>query len=140
LYPHVFSDCVLMFQREVVERISAPPGTKDRGYLTVLTELHFDVEPLFDVSPDAFRPVPKVWSSVVKMVPKKGANVNEQAFRDLVGTAFTHKRKTILNNLKARYPNAEAALMLSDIEVNRRAETLALDEWLRLSECIGQAN
>jgi len=140
LYPHVFSDCVLMFQREVVERITASPGTKDRGYLTVLTELHFDVEPLFDVSPDAFRPVPKVWSSVVKMVPKKGANVNEQAFRDLVGTAFTHKRKTILNNLKARYPNAEAALMLSDIEVNRRAETLALDEWLRLSECIGQAN
>ena len=139
-YPQVFSDCVLMFQREVVERITANPGTKDRGFLTVLTELHFGVERLFDVSPDAFRPVPKVWSSVVRMIPKQEAIVNEQAFRDLVGTAFTHKRKTIFNNLKVRYPDAEPALILSDIEANRRAETLTLDEWRRLSECISKTN
>ena len=139
-YPDVFSDCVLMFQREVAERITALPGTKDRGFLTVLTELHFEVERLFDVSPDAFRPVPKVWSSVVRMIPKKEPIVNEQVFRDLVGTAFTHKRKTMLNNLKARYPNAQTALTLSDIEVKRRAETLTLEEWLRLSECIEQTN
>src|SRR5688572_27311598 len=54
-YPDVFSDCVLMFQREVVERLAALPGTTDRGYLTVLTEAYFDVERLFDVPPTAFR-------------------------------------------------------------------------------------
>src|SRR5687767_1985789 len=64
-YPDVFSDCVLMFQREVVERLVAKPGTTDRGYLTVLTEAHFHIERLFDVPPDSFRPVPNVWSSVI---------------------------------------------------------------------------
>ena len=132
-YPDVFSDCVLMFQREVVDRISAPPGEKDRGYLTVLTESHFDVERLFDVPPSAFKPVPRVWSSVVRLRPRHRQITDEAHFREIVSTAFAQKRKTILNNLKTRYTDAAAKLESADIDPRRRAETLSLEEWLRLA-------
>ena len=132
-YPDVFSDCVLMFQREVVDRISARPGEKDRGYLTVLTEMNFVVERLFDVSPAAFRPVPKVWSSVVRLRPRVGRGYDESRFREIVSTAFAQKRKTILNNLKLRFPDAAAMLEAAGIDPKRRAETLSLEEWLNLA-------
>ena len=133
-YPDVFSDCVLMFQREVVERLAAKPGTTDRGYLTVLTEAHFDIERLFDVPPAAFHPTPKVWSSVVRLIPKNTQLTNEIHFREVVGTAFAQKRKTILNNLKAKYPDAGQLLERAGIDPKRRAETLLLEEWTRLAE------
>lgn len=128
----VFSDCTLMFQREVVERITASPGTKERGYLTVMTAAYFDVEYLFDVSPAAFEPRPKVWSSVVRLVPTNTVVVDPDGFSELVSTAFAQKRKTIANNLKARYGDYIAALESAGIAPSRRAETLTLDEWLRL--------
>lgn len=133
-FGELFSDCVLMFQREVVERIAAVPGTKDRGYLTILTEAHFAVERLFDVPPEAFRPMPKVWSSVVRLVPRQLDLVHEAYFREFIGTAFGQKRKTILNNLKTKYPNAQELLDSAGVEPNRRAETLTLAEWLKLTE------
>ncbi len=135
-YPNVFADCVLMFQREVVDRNIAPPGTKDRGYLTVMTEAYFDVEKLFDVSPSAFRPVPKVWSSVARLVPRAVRIENVDVFHDLVATGFAQKRKTILNNLRLKYPRAEKYLHLSGIDPTRRAETLTLEEWLCLCNTI----
>lgn len=131
--PDVFSDCLLMFQREVVERITAQLGTSDRGYLSVLTEAHFDVERVFDVPPTAFRPVPKVWSAVARLIPKQSAIADESLFRSLVSASFAQKRKTILNNLKARYPSAERSLSEAGIDPKRRAETLSLDEWTRLT-------
>ena len=124
-----FSRIVLMFQREVVERITAPPGGKERGYLSVLVESAFETEYLFDVPPGAFYPVPKVWSAVVRLTPKLRAIQNEALFAQLLSTAFAHKRKTILNNLKAVVPRAAAALTAAHIDPKRRAETLTLDEW-----------
>jgi 16S rRNA (adenine1518-N6/adenine1519-N6)-dimethyltransferase len=129
-----FSVLVLMFQREVVERITAAPATKDRGFLSVLSQLYFDIERLFDVPPGAFKPQPKVWSSVIRLRPKTVDIRDEEAFRVLISTAFTHKRKTIENNLKALYPSIDKALLSADIEPGRRAETLTLDEWIRLFE------
>ena len=137
-FQDVFSDCVLMFQREVVNRITAPPGTKERGYLTVLTEAYFSVEYLFDVPPDAFRPAPKVWSSVVRLRPKAETPADPVAFRELVSAAFGQKRKTILNNLKAKFPDAESVLRASEIEPARRAESLELAEWFRLIRAIDE--
>lgn len=133
-FPEIFEDCVLMFQREVVERITAVPGTSARGYLTVLIEAHFQVEKLFDVPPTAFRPVPKVWSSVVRLLPNERSIPHEELFREVVGAGFAQKRKTILNNLKSKYPNSEQVLGLAGIDAKRRAETLSLDEWIRLTE------
>jgi 16S rRNA (adenine1518-N6/adenine1519-N6)-dimethyltransferase len=127
-----FSEMVLMFQREVVDRILAPPGGSERGFLTVMVEAYFDASRLFDVPPTAFRPVPKVWSSVVRLRPKWDGVPNYPLLRDLVSAAFAQKRKTILNNLKHQYPAAEALLETAGIDPKRRAETLNSDEWSAL--------
>lgn len=125
----VFDSLVLMFQREVVDRITAHPGNSERGFLTVLVETAFRVEKLFEVPPAAFRPVPKVTSSVARFLPEPSPVNDEAAFRSLLSTAFRQKRKTILNNLKGSYPGAEQALDRSGIDPRRRAESLTLQEW-----------
>ena len=135
-YAGVFEDCVLMFQREVAQRVMARPGTKDRGYLSVMTELYFSAEPLFDVSPGAFRPVPKVWSSVIRLTSLQRPHAPNEVFERLVAAGFAQKRKTIANNLKLQFPDYLTALSTAGIDPQRRAESLTLDEWLRLSGAI----
>jgi 16S rRNA (adenine1518-N6/adenine1519-N6)-dimethyltransferase len=122
-----------MFQREVVERIAAKPGSKERGFLSVLTQAYFDVEKLFDVPPAAFRPVPKVWSSVARLTPRAERPFDAKALESIVSSSFALKRKTILNNLKTVLPEATQILFETGIDPKRRAETLELDEWFRLS-------
>jgi len=129
---HLFGSLVLMFQKEVVDRITAKPGDSDRGFLTVLVETGFSVQKLFDVPPTAFQPVPKVTSSVARFVPRESTIDDEKGFRDLISIAFGQKRKTILNNLKAAFPDAKEKLERSGIDPQRRAESLTLDEWLLL--------
>ena len=133
---HLFSELVLMFQREVVERITAKAGAKGRGFLSVLVENAFYTESLFDVSPTAFQPVPKVWSSVVRLIPKESSVENEVLFRELVSTSFAQKRKTIFNNLKHKYQDAAAILAAGGIDAMRRAETLSLQEWAKLTKAV----
>ncbi len=129
----LFSEYILMLQREVVDRITARIGNSERGFLTVLVEGYCQTEKLFDVPPEAFRPRPKVWSSVVRLTVREQQSIeNEQSFRDLVSLGFVQKRKTIFNNLKAKYPNAGEKLEICGIEPNRRAETLTIDEWVKL--------
>lgn len=137
-----FERLVLMLQREVVERITAETGSRERGFLTVLTEAYFKTEKLFDVPPNAFRPAPKVWSSVVKLIPKNiDFAKNEKNFRALVSAGFRQKRKTIQNNLKNAgeimyNKDLTEILVKAGIEPHRRAETLTLDEWIKLTETI----
>lgn len=131
----VFSELILMFQREVVARITAPPGTSERGYLTVLTERAFEVKKLFDVPPTAFRPAPKVWSSVARLTPKPPLP-DDDAFNRLVSAAFSQKRKTIANNLKPAFPKWAEALRSAGIDPKSRAEELSLDEWERLNRAV----
>ena len=131
-----FSEMVLMFQREVVERITAKPGNSERGFLTVLTEAYLESEKLFDVPPRAFQPAPKVQSSVVRLKPSAGVEIkNEIVFRKIVSAGFRQKRKTILNNLKSEFENAKQVLDQCGIDHQRRAETLSLAEWKSLSDC-----
>lgn len=129
-----FSQLILMFQREVVERITALPGSSDRGFLTVLIEAYFNVERLFDVPPAAFKPQPKIWSSVVRLTPMERQGIRDSNFRQLVSSAFGQKRKTIVNNLKNFYPDAGSILRNVGIDPGRRAETLTLDEWIALAK------
>lgn len=138
------SEMVLMLQREVVDRITASPGSKERGYLSVLVEAYCETEKLFDVAPGSFRPVPKVWSSVVRLRrrPQTDLPKDEVLFWQLVSSGFAQKRKTILNNLRnapevlretiKRYGGASIILCRAEIDLQRRAETLTLDEWVRL--------
>lgn len=139
------SEMVLMLQREVVERITASPGSKERGYLSVFVEAYCETERLFDVAPGSFRPVPKVWSSVIRLTPKQKAEfpLDESLLWQLVSAGFAQKRKTILNNLRdsppelarliKRHGGASNILCRAEIELQRRAETLTLGEWLRLA-------
>ena len=135
---HIFSKLVLMFQREVVERITATPGRKERGFLSVLVENAFETEYLHDVPPQAFQPVPKVWSAVVRLTPKKSLVSDETLFRKIISTSFSQKRKNILNNLKVVHSDAAELLDVACIDSRRRAETLTLDEWVRLTKTISQ--
>lgn len=130
-----FTLLVLMFQREVAERITAAPGGKDRGYLSVLAQRYFDIERLFDVPGSAFRPVPKVWSSVIRLIPRPVREDTDE-IRELAGIAFAQKRKTILNNLKNEYPFAAELLEDAAIDPQRRAETLSGDEWETLAHSL----
>lgn len=140
------AEMVLMLQREVVERVVAPPGSHARGYLSVLVEAHCESEPLFEVAPGSFRPVPKVWSTVVRLrVRERPAAdlVDEGLLFQIVSAGFAQRRKTILNNLRSApgdlRARAEAAggaarlLEAAGVEPRRRAETLTLEEWARLA-------
>src|SRR5687768_18325325 len=135
-------EMVLMLQREVVERVLAPAGSSDRGYLSVVVEAYADAEKLFDVAPGSFRPPPKVWSSVMRLTSKPGVIENEELFWETVSAGFAQKRKTILNNLRhasghlqdvlQRNGGASIVLCKAEVEPQRRAETLTIDEWSRI--------
>lgn len=132
----LFSMMILMFQKEVVERITAAPGGKERGFLSVIVEDAFETEYLFDVPPEVFRPVPKVWSSVVRLTPKSVSGIDPVLFRKVVSISFAQKRKTLLNNLKTLFTDPNDLLADAGIDGIRRAETLTLDEWRRLADTI----
>lgn len=133
----VFSEMILMFQREVVERITAQPGGKERGFLSVLVQNYLVTERLFDVPPTAFRPAPKIWSAVVRLTPKTGVEIrDEPLFREIISAAFAQKRKTIFNNLKNSAPDLREKIgdvnhLMEDCRIApvRRAETLEVEEW-----------
>jgi 16S rRNA (adenine1518-N6/adenine1519-N6)-dimethyltransferase len=129
----VFSTLVVMFQREVVERITATPGGKERGFLSVVAQNAFEIEYLFDVPPQAFSPVPKVWSAVIRLTPKPRRD-DEQKLREIVSQAFMQKRKTLANNLVRAYPDVATAIKAAGLPEKARAEALSLDDWRRLLE------
>lgn len=139
----LFDAIVVMLQKEVAERLVAPPGTSERGYLTVFIEHGFTVEKLFDVPPGAFRPVPKVESAVIRLKPRElSAPRYEELFRHIVSSAFLQKRKTLANNLKSAGGEISqmvdscggAAVLLEScgISPRARAEELSKDDWDRL--------
>ncbi len=145
------TEMTLMLQREVVERITANPGGKEYGYLSVLVQYYCEAEALFDVPPSAFRPVPKVVSSVVrlKVRPQPAAVVNDEAlFVELTKTLFSQRRKTILNNLRAGWTRlgltsadqVKSALTATELDPQRRAETLTIIELARLTGEIERLN
>jgi 16S rRNA (adenine1518-N6/adenine1519-N6)-dimethyltransferase len=140
-------EMVLMLQREVVERVLAPAGTSDRGFISVLVEAYCEAEKLFDVAPGAFRPPPKIWSSVMRLKFRPRINTestDEGLLWEVVSAGFAQKRKTILNNLRhatgrlqeslKRNGGASIVLCKAGIDLNRRAETLTVEEWQRITQ------
>ena len=142
-------EMVVMLQREVVDRLLAPPGTTDRGFISVLVEAYCEAEKLFDVAPGAFRPPPKVWSSVMRLQfrTRIDAEITDEALMwEVVSAGFAQKRKTILNNLRQasgrlqevlkRNGGASIVLCRAEVDLKRRAETLTLEEWARIVRAI----
>jgi len=142
---HHISSMVLMFQKEVAERLVAGPGSKTYGILSVLVRLYTDSAIVLNVPPQCFYPRPRVESAVVRMDIRKSPLVDiddDASLLAVIRSAFSKRRKTLLNNLKASSRiglHSETILGILeglDIDPARRAETLTPEDFARLSNDI----
>jgi len=142
----VVSDMTLMFQKEVAERLTASPNTKDYGYLTLLVNYYCQVVKGFDVSSGAFFPPPEVGARVMQLSFHFQPPVelrDEAFFFALIRGVFIHRRKTILNNLLMSHLTSlsrkelEKGLAEIGLQGNRRPESLSMSEFARLSNYLG---
>jgi 16S rRNA (adenine1518-N6/adenine1519-N6)-dimethyltransferase len=133
-------DATLMLQREVAERLSAPPGTREYGVLSVLLQHVADVEQLLKLPAGAFRPPPKVLSSLVRLrfhAPSPPV-ADPIRFAAVVQAVFTRRRKTLSNALLAHTDadHAARALALAGVDGRQRPETLAVADFARLADAL----
>ena len=134
---------VLLLQREVAERLAAPPGSRDWGLLSVLLQREAEVGVERIVPPGAFVPPPRVESAVllVEIRPPAEAVADKARFRRLVKAGFAQRRKTLRNALEAARiapPGAlERALATAGVDPGRRGETLTVAEWAAVDRALG---
>ena len=134
-WPPLFQSLTLMFQKEVAERIVAQPDTGAYGRLSVLCQYRCTVQKLFDVHRSAFTPPPKITSSIVQLVPKVPARqVAVGTLEKVTAAAFGQRRKMLRASLKGHFPQPENVLADLGIDPTRRAETLAVDDFVRLAQ------
>jgi len=132
-----FNDMHFMLQKEVVDRMAAPPGNKSYGRLTVMLAPWVRVEALFDIPPTAFRPPPRVTSTMVRLIPHQSppfAIKHRETFSRVVMAAFSQRRKTLRNAL-ASLLTAEQIRSV-DIDPGLRAEVLPPESFARLAALI----
>ncbi|AQQ51710.1 16S rRNA (adenine(1518)-N(6)/adenine(1519)-N(6))-dimethyltransferase RsmA [Planococcus lenghuensis] len=137
---------VVMLQKEVAERITANPGTKAYGSLSIVIQYYTKAEMVMTVPKSVFMPQPNVDSAVIRMTRREVppvAVVNEDFFFEVTRASFAQRRKTLLNNLQAQLPNGKAkkeqvllALETAGIDSGRRGETLSLKEFGRLADAL----
>ena len=132
-YKEDFPEMVGMFQKEVAERISSPPGSKKYGILSVLLQAFYDIEYLFTILPEKFNPPPKVDSGVIRMVRNdvKQLPIDEGFFKTVVKAAFNQRRKTLRNSLKGigEVPEEWSGL---------RPEQMSVDAFIRLTSALSK--
>lgn len=131
--------CSGMLQKEVAERLAAPPGTKARGILSVLLQAWYDAEYLFTVDEHVFNPPPKVKSGVVKLTRNNvdSLGCDEALFRTVVKTTFGQRRKTLRNSLKGLLP-AGAPMPESPL-LALRPEQLSVSQFIELTNLVDAA-
>ncbi len=132
----------VVVQLEVAARMTARPGRREYGYLSVVTQFYTQAEIALRLPPGAFQPRPKVASALVRMRLPGHAQLgvaDEAGFLAFVGHCFEQKRKTLLNNLRTRYPvtRAESALGAAEIKPQARAEELSLAQFARVFAELG---
>ena len=130
-FHHLFSKLVIMVQREVADRIAAKPGGSEYGLLSAMVQFYARIEKLFTLPPGAFSPPPKVHSTVLRLTidPQEEAlGVRAEDFLEFLKLSFGQKRKTLINNLKPHYAEADirAALQKTGVKPDTRAEALSL--------------
>ncbi len=137
-----FSSCIedqhFMLQKEVVERMVAEPGSKAFGRLSVMLQWQYDMELLFIVPPDAFDPMPKVDSAIVRMIPKATPETcSLEALEKTVTQAFSQRRKMLRNNLAPLF--SESMLIELGVDPTRRPEDLTVEQFIHLANHLNQS-
>ena len=138
---------ILMFQKELARRITAKPGNKDYGRLTVMLGYCAEIKPVATVAASLFYPVPKVDSEVVEInfkISPEYPEHDETMLFQVIKAAFGNRRKTLKNALSASGLHIEPqiarqALIAAEIDPTRRAETLTASEFVTLQRCLAQA-
>ena len=129
----LIEDMHFMFQREMGQRLTAVPGTKSWGRLSVLTQYYCVVEPLFDVAPEAFQPPPKVYSQVVRMTPRAELiPVDLNTLISILRTAFSARRKRIDNALK----NESIDWSASGVDGGTRPDQLSVQQYVDIANSV----
>jgi len=133
----LLSRAVVMMQREVADRIAAPPGTSEYGALSAFTQLHASVTNLFTLPPSAFNPPPDVYSTVLRLefAPRfTELNVDAEGFNKFLRSTFMQKRKTLTNNLRAAgfTPEAITAAWPTGLQPTIRSEAVTLEQMAAL--------
>jgi len=132
---------VLMFQREVAERIVAAPGSKSYGRLSVLVGWRCEARILFDIAPAAFVPPPKVTSSVVRLTPRpKPLPCDRRALERVTEAAFGQRRKMLRQSLKSLAVDPFALLVAAGIEPTARAEEIPVEGFVKLAQALVAAS
>lgn len=145
-YPSPISLSLFMLQKEMARRISASPGTSDYGALTLIIQLHYRVEYLRTVSASVFLPQPDVDSAFVRISARARNELPDhdpEIFSRLVRRGFSQRRKQLRNLLSDDLPNWDEAASAAGFEPRARAEELALEQWIALSNlarsrCVAQ--
>ena len=128
--------CSGMIQKEVAERMAAPPGSKTYGILSVLLQAWYDIEYLFTVPEHVFNPPPRVKSAVIRMTRNQVEQLgcNERLFKQIVKTAFNQRRKTMRNSLRSLV--GKECEVLSDPIFDERPERLSVERFIALTNLL----
>ena len=138
-FTEIIQDMVFMLQKEVVQRINAAPATGDYGRLSVMVQYRCLTEKLMDVDQQAFTPVPKVDSALIRLVPFKDIRFSiddEAQFAQLVRKVFNNRRKTIKNALKGLLSDDQ--ITAEGIDPSVRGETLSVQQFAALSNRVAE--
>lgn len=129
----IINDMFFMLQREVAERLTATPGCKEYGRMSVMAQYYCDMQIVIDVPPDSFDPAPKVDSSVVyfKSHARQDAKLDPRLLQTVTTNAFNQRRKTISNSLKNLISTQE--LQQLNIDPTLRAENLLLSDYINIT-------
>ena len=131
-----FEGLTLMFQKEVADRLTAPPGSRTYGRLSVLAQWLCQVSPAFDVAPSAFVPPPKVTSTVVNFLPRPEplAPANQKIMETVTAAAVGQRRKILRASLKSLGVDSEALCRAAALDPTARAETISVEGFCALAK------
>ena len=135
--PLAIIDAHFMLQKEVIDRIIAKPGSKEYGRLSIMCQVYFDVKKLFEISPNAFYPKPKVQSAYIKMKRLKSKfknNKHEKCYYEIVRKSFIARRKMIKTSLKDMITENDWVKL--GINNNKRPEQLSVENFLNISSML----
>ena len=136
-WPPWYETAILMFQREVAERIVAAPGSKSYGRLSVLVQWRCEARILFDVNPSAFVPPPKVTSSLVRLLPRAAPLACDRALLETVTqAAFGQRRKMLRQSLRSLGADVSALLSTADLSPTARAEDISVAGFVSLARAL----